>query len=141
MKKIFVVLLCVCLFVCAVSCSAPAAPSAGTSGVVTKAPATTTPQPSSSAKATPKLPDFINEAPSAEPTMEPAPEPTADPTTELTPEPTVREADPQTETVYWVPKGKVWHTTPDCSTLSRSKTIMSGSIEESGKPRVCKKCG
>ena len=45
------------------------------------------------------------------------------------------------QTVYWVPNGKVWHTTPDCSTLSRSSDIRSGTIEESGKSRVCEKCG
>ena len=43
-------------------------------------------------------------------------------------------------TVYWVPGGTVWHSTPDCSTLSRSKTILSGSIAESGKPRGCYVC-
>lgn len=51
------------------------------------------------------------------------------------------ETDTQTETVYWVPNGKVWHTTQNCSTLSRSHDIRSGTIEESGKSRCCKKCG
>ena len=43
-------------------------------------------------------------------------------------------------TVYWVPNGKVYHSTPNCSTLSRSKTIYSGTISESGKSRGCKRC-
>lgn len=43
-------------------------------------------------------------------------------------------------TVYWVPNGEVYHTSRNCSSLSRSKTILSGTISESGKPRKCKKC-
>ncbi len=43
-------------------------------------------------------------------------------------------------TVYWTPGGSVYHCTRYCSTLSRSKTIYSGSISESGKPRGCKVC-
>ena len=43
-------------------------------------------------------------------------------------------------TVYWTPNGKVYHSTPNCPSLSRSKTILSGSIEESGKSRGCKNC-
>ena len=59
-----------------------------------------------------------------------------------TPEPTMQpEQKPQGQIVYLVPNGKVYHTTPNCSTLARSSTILSGTIEESGKPRVCKKCG
>ena len=41
-------------------------------------------------------------------------------------------------TVYWVPNGKVYHSTKDCPTLSRSKTILSGS-PPSGR-RKCKVC-
>lgn len=46
--------------------------------------------------------------------------------------------------VYWVPSGKVWHIRIDCSSLSRSTTILSGSVADAqaaGKERVCKKCG
>lgn len=43
-------------------------------------------------------------------------------------------------TVYWVPSGEVYHTSRNCSSLSRSKTILSGTISESGKPRKCKRC-
>ena len=44
-------------------------------------------------------------------------------------------------TVYWTPYGGVYHYSISCPTLSRSRTIYSGSISESGKPRGCKVCG
>ena len=44
-------------------------------------------------------------------------------------------------TVYWTPSGSVYHLSSDCSALSRSKTVYSGSISESGKSRACKVCG
>ncbi len=47
-------------------------------------------------------------------------------------------------TVYWVKSGEVWHLTDKCSSLSRSKNILSGSIEDAismGKQRACKRCG
>jgi len=44
-------------------------------------------------------------------------------------------------TVYWTPNGTVYHTTPDCPSLARSHTIYSGSVSDSGKPRVCRNCG
>ena len=50
----------------------------------------------------------------------------------------------QDQTVYWVQNGEVWHTTLECPSLSRSKNILSGSIDDamaSGKARVCKRCG
>ena len=43
-------------------------------------------------------------------------------------------------TVYWTPNGKSYHTTKSCSTLSRSKTILEGTIEQSGKYDPCDKC-
>lgn len=43
-------------------------------------------------------------------------------------------------TVYWVSGGKIYHSTPNCSTLKRSSNIMSGSIGASGKSRGCKVC-
>lgn len=43
-------------------------------------------------------------------------------------------------TVYWTPSGSVYHTNSSCSTLSRSRTILNGSISDSGKPRACKVC-
>lgn len=42
--------------------------------------------------------------------------------------------------VYYTPKGKSYHSTDKCSTLSRSKTILSGSIESSGKNDPCDAC-
>lgn len=44
------------------------------------------------------------------------------------------------ETVYWTPNGKSYHTTKNCSTLSRSKTILEGTIQESGKYDSCDRC-
>lgn len=43
-------------------------------------------------------------------------------------------------TVYWTPNGKSYHTTSSCSTLSRSKTILSGTQSESGKYDPCDRC-
>ena len=43
-------------------------------------------------------------------------------------------------TVYWTPNGKSYHTTKSCSTLSRSKTILSGTMSESGKYDPCDRC-
>ena len=43
-------------------------------------------------------------------------------------------------TVYWTPNGKSYHTTKSCSTLSRSKTILEGTIEQSGKYDPCDRC-
>ena len=43
-------------------------------------------------------------------------------------------------TVYWTPNGSVYHSTPNCPTLSRSRTIRSGSISSCPKSRACKVC-
>lgn len=46
-------------------------------------------------------------------------------------------------TVYWTPNGEKYHYSGDCPTLSRSKTIYSGSVEEAqanGKSEKCKVC-
>ena len=53
-------------------------------------------------------------------------------------------AEPTEKTVYWVKSGEVWHLSDKCSSLSRSKNILSGTVEaaiENGKMRVCKRCG
>lgn len=42
--------------------------------------------------------------------------------------------------VYWTPRGTSYHTTKDCSTLSRSKTILEGTLQESGKTDPCDVC-
>ena len=44
------------------------------------------------------------------------------------------------EIVYWTPNGKSYHTTKNCPTLSRSKTILEGTIKESGKYDPCDRC-
>ncbi len=42
--------------------------------------------------------------------------------------------------VYWTPKGGSYHIRKSCPTLSRSKTILEGTIQESGKSDPCDKC-
>lgn len=44
------------------------------------------------------------------------------------------------EIVYWTPNGKSYHSTKNCPTLSRSTTILSGTLSESGKTDPCDKC-
>lgn len=47
------------------------------------------------------------------------------------------------KTVYWTPKGKSYHSTPECPTLSRSKTINEGTLENAyalGKSDSCDRC-
>ncbi len=44
------------------------------------------------------------------------------------------------ETVYWIPNGKSYHSSKSCHTLSRSKKILSGTKEESGKHDACDIC-
>ena len=48
--------------------------------------------------------------------------------------------DNSSEIVYWTPNGKSYHTTKSCSTLSRSKTIHSGTQAQSGKSDPCDRC-
>ena len=52
-------------------------------------------------------------------------------------------SESKSRTYYWVPNGKVYHTTSSCATLKRSKTIRSGTLSQAkaaGKSRVCKVC-
>jgi len=42
--------------------------------------------------------------------------------------------------VYWTPKGKSYHYTKNCPTLSRSKTILSGQLSECPKSDPCDRC-
>ena len=44
------------------------------------------------------------------------------------------------EIIYWTPNGKSYHTTKQCSALSKSKTIFSGTQSESGKTDPCDRC-
>lgn len=46
--------------------------------------------------------------------------------------------------VFWTEGGEVWHLTENCSSLSRSKNILSGSVDDAigaGKERACMRCG
>lgn len=44
------------------------------------------------------------------------------------------------EIVYWTPGGSSYHKSNNCTTLKRSKTILNGSISESGKNDPCNVC-
>ena len=83
----------------------------------------------------------VTESPETEPPVT-EPETTAPETTaETTAQP---RTTPSTDTVYWVKNGEVWHLKESCSSLSRSKNIQSGSVDDAkaaGKDRVCKRCG
>ncbi|MBO5219911.1 MAG: hypothetical protein J6C52_10800 [Clostridia bacterium] len=71
------------------------------------------------------------------------PETTSAPVTADAPE-TTSAAELQDNVVYWVKNGEVWHISVNCSSLSRSKSILSGTVEaamDAGKERVCKRCG
>nr|DAW41352.1 MAG TPA: Protein of unknown function (DUF4236) [Bacteriophage sp.] len=52
-------------------------------------------------------------------------------------------APEQSAMVYWTPNGKSYHTSSGCSTLSRSKTVLSGTLDEAiaaGKTDPCNVC-
>lgn len=71
-----------------------------------------------------------------------APEATKVPDTTKTPETTNFVED--TEKVYWVTEGYVWHNSKDCWTLADSVFIYSGNVADAkaiGKERACKVCG
>ena len=53
---------------------------------------------------------------------------------------TVVEDNTKADIVYWIPNGKSYHSTKSCPTLSRSKTINSGTQAESGKYDPCDRC-
>lgn len=45
--------------------------------------------------------------------------------------------------VFWTPSGKIWHSSSDCSYLSKSKEIIHGTPDEArlaGKTGECSKC-
>lgn len=51
---------------------------------------------------------------------------------------------PQTATpttVYWTDGGEVYHLTQNCTSLKNAKNVISGTIAQSGKSRVCNVCG
>ena len=64
-----------------------------------------------------------------------------DPATYKTSGPASQQTPGVARTVYWVASGEVYHTTRDCVSLKRSKNILSGTIAQSGKKRVCGNCG
>lgn len=57
----------------------------------------------------------------------------------ITQEPDIK-TNQNSEIVYWTPNGKSYHTANSCPTLSRSKTILSGTQAESDKSDPCDKC-
>ena len=65
----------------------------------------------------------------------PAPKPAEKPAEQPAPKP-----NGGNNIVYWTPKGKSYHTTKSCPTLSRSKTILEGTIGDSGKSDPCDRC-
>ena len=74
----------------------------------------------------------------------PTPSPTPGASSKQTPTP-VPTPTPSPDTsgdriVYWTPGGKSYHYTKDCSTLSRSKTILSGKPSECPKSDPCDIC-
>lgn len=94
------------------------------------------------------------EQPTAVPTEAPTPEPTPAPTAAPTQVPATQapaaavvpvpatNAD-NSQTVYWTPNGKSYHFDQNCSTLSRSKTILSGTLQQAldaGKTDPCDIC-
>lgn len=47
---------------------------------------------------------------------------------------------PQKETVYWTEQGKTYHIDPSCSSLLRSKSVLSGSLAEATEEVPRKPC-
>ena len=46
----------------------------------------------------------------------------------------------ESQTVYWTPVGSVYHSSKSCPSLAKSENVKSGTVKESGKSRLCKKC-
>lgn len=102
----------------------------------------------SAASPTPEVTPSPEPTPVATPTPEPTPTSTPVPTEAPTPEPEptsvpAPQEEPVEEIVYWTPNGKSYHSTEGCRTLSRSKTILSGTVSEaiaSGHGDPCDVC-
>ena len=90
------------------------------------------PETSSTTKPEPKPETSSTAKPESKPVASTKPAPI--PSTNVTPD------TGNANTVYWTPSGKVYHSTKGCPSLSKSKTILSGSISDSGKPRRCERC-
>ena len=85
------------------------------------------------------------EKPTVRPTAKPTAKPTVKPTTKPTVKPTAQPTSkPEISGIYyWTPGGKSHHATEDCSTLKRSKVILSGTLDEAfsaGKDDPCDVC-
>lgn len=83
-------------------------------------------------------PEYTGSTPTPLPAPEPQPTPQPAPTPD--PEPSVT---PTGGTYYWTPKGKSYHASRNCSTLRRSKTVLSGSLSDAmaaGKYDPCNIC-
>lgn len=81
--------------------------------------------------------------PTAKATAKPTAKPTPKPTTKPKPTPKPTEKPSISGTYYWTPNGKSYHSTRDCTTLKRSKTILSGTLDEAkaaGKYDPCNVC-
>lgn len=46
----------------------------------------------------------------------------------------------ESQTVYWTPGGSVYHSSKSCPSLAKSENVKFGTVKESGKSRLCKKC-
>ena len=46
----------------------------------------------------------------------------------------------ESQPVYWTPGGSVYHSSKSCPSLAKSENVKSGTVKESGKSRLCKKC-
>lgn len=76
------------------------------------------------------------------PTLVPTSTPTTAPAPSLPPTP-IPASEPSQDVVYWTPNGSSYHSSERCRTLSRSKTILSGTIDEaiaSGHADPCGVC-
>ncbi len=49
-------------------------------------------------------------------------------------------ADVSDDTVYWTASGSVWHTHADCGYLRNSVSVQKGTVEASGKGKLCSAC-
>ena len=81
--------------------------------------------------------------PSVKPSTTPAPVQPIQPTNNNSNSSNISRPTPTTNTtgtVYWTPNGKSYHSTPNCSTLKRSKTILSGPKSSCPKSDPCNVC-
>lgn len=96
-----------------------------------------------------KLDNGQHTAPVYVPVTTPTPSPSVQPVTPLTPttpsnnSSNTNRSTPTTtnsDIVYWVAGGSVYHSTAKCPALARSKNILSGPLSQCPKTRPCKDC-